>query len=357
VFGPIVISVVAAIYSGLAPRSGGFDPAIDAVLPRVVKLYGLRVGMEAGFGSGVIVSPDGHVLSVYSLLTDARNVRAITADGTVHDAEVLFRDRRLQLALLRLTPPTESDPSPEAAAADDSTSPGFDFFDLSKDSELLPGDWILAAGNAFKVAEGDEPVSIAHGVFSARTRLDARRRVRDFSYRGDVLVIDAITSNPGAPGSAVVNLDGEFVGMIGREVISNLTHTHFNYAIPRDVLLEFYQTALAADVPDADMLAESGRPADPDAGPPTPDRLGLRLSNVGYKRVLPFIEFVRVGSPAHAAGVRKDDLILSINGRSVATVAEVEDRLGSTSASEPVALVLRRNRAIVTARLEKEASE
>jgi serine protease Do len=350
----MILSAVALSVAGGPAPSGGFDRAIEIILPRVVKLYGLRVGMEAGFGSGVIVSPEGHVLSVYSLLTDARHVRAVTADGKVHDAEVLYRDRDLQLALLQLRPSAEAGAEGRASGSDgQGPSTVFRHFELREEVELLPGDWILSAGNAFKVAEGEESVSIAHGVFSARTRLDARRRVRDFSYRGDVLVIDAITSNPGAPGSAMVNLEGRFVGMIGREVISNLTHTHFNYALPRDVLLEFYRTALSSGVPDAALLPK----ADNDEGgarAPTPNALGFRLSSVGYKRVLPFVEFVRSGSAAQAAGIRKDDLILSVNGRSVATVAEVEERMGLAQGGEPLTLILRRNRAIVTARLETE---
>lgn len=359
------------LLAGASPE-GGFQVAIESALPRVVKLYGLRVGMEAGYGSGVIVSPEGHVVTVYSLLIEAHRMRAVTADGTVFDAEVVHRDADRQLALLRLIPPPDSrgdefaDPSPDTTPPIDEVNPhspggsaenAFPYFDLSEEAALLPGDWILSAGNAFKVAEGDEPVSIAHGVFSARTRLDARRRVRDFPYHGDVLVMDAITSNPGAPGSAVVNLEGRFVGMVGREVVSNLTHTHFNYAIPRDVLREFFQSATSvkdgASFEAPEWASVTGDPAAPSVALSAAD-LGFRLSTVGYKRVLPFVEFVRAGSAAHQAGLRKDDLILSINGRSVAAVEEVEQRLGTLVLSDPITLVIRRDRAIVTAILQPE---
>ena len=94
------------------------------------------------------------------------------------------------------------------------------FFDLAVETALNPGDWVVAAGNSFKVADGAEPVSLAHGVFSVRTPLDARRTVKEFSYHADVLVIDGITSTPGAPGSALVNIDGSCVRMIVRFVTS-----------------------------------------------------------------------------------------------------------------------------------------
>jgi serine protease Do len=303
-----------------------------------------------------MVSGDGLVLTVLSLLIDARRVRAVTSDGRLYEADVVHRDSKRQLALLSLRAmPGEEPPSGRRGSVETPTrsagrrSPALPFFDLSIEATLRPGDWVLAAGNPFKVAEGAEPVSVLHGVFSARTRLDARRRLRDFPYRGDVLVIDAITSNPGAPGSALVNLDGQFVGMIGREVISNLTHTHFNYAVPRDVLHAYFLEATA--IRDGEFKAadwESARKVDQ-----TAFDHGIRLSRVGYRKVLPFVERVRSGSPADKAGVRRDDLILSVNGRQVPDAASFDARLEALAPQEPIHLVIRRGRAIVSVRIDK----
>ena len=340
-----------AVFSALpvvppSASGGGFERAIAAVMPRVVKLYGLGAGLQAGYGTGVIVSQDGLVLTVFSLLIDARRIRAVTSDGTIHQASLVHHDPRRQLALLRLTP-----------ATGDRNSDGgtFPYFDLSRDAALAPGGWVLAAGNPFKVAVGPESMSVVHGVFSARTRLDARRRLKDFPYRGDILVIDAVTSNPGAPGSALVNLDGEFVGMIGRQVVSNLTHTHFNYAVPRDVLYGYFLEACAAD---AGSVAQQHMRQARDAGKPSePVDLGIRLSRLGYKKVLPFVERVRLKSPAHSAGVRADDLILSVNGRNVADVSAYENRVKYLLPDEPVDLVIRRGRAILTIRIDPPRQE
>jgi serine protease Do len=337
--------LIASLITPIAARGGGFDRAIDAAMPRVVKLYGLGVGAQAGYGTGVVVSSDGLVLTVFSLLIDARQVRAVTSNGTHYEAEVVHRDNARQLALLRLKPPDQSgDPANELR----STGP-FTFFDLkcgaAEEAALRPGDWVLAAGNPFKVADGAEPVSVVHGVFSARTRLDARRSVKEFPYQGDVLVIDAITSNPGAPGSAVVDVEGRFVGMIGREVVSNLTHTHFNYAMPRDVLCEFFKEATG--VTPRDALAE----ANASKGGVDP---GIRLTRTGYRDIPPMVDRVRRGSAAELAGVRQDDLILSLNGKNVANPEEYDERLRSIATGEGIDLVIRRGRNVVTIRLEPE---
>ena len=339
---------MAFLLAPVAALGGGFDRAIDAVVPRVVKLYGLSVGSQPGYGTGVLASPDGLVLTVLSLLIDARRVRAVTSDGTFYEAEVVRRDPSRQLALLRLKPP---DHGGEAAASRDPVGP-LPYFDLkcgadaTREESLRPGDWVIAAGNPFKVAEGAEPASIAHGVFSARTELDARRQVKEFPYRGDVLVIDAVTSNPGAPGSAVVDVEGRFVGMIGREVVSNLTHTHFNYAVPRDVLCEFFNEAT-----DAMPRAASAAIASPSEGTVDP---GIRLTRTGYRNIPPLVDRVRRGSPAEAADVRKDDLILSLNGKNVANAEEYDEQLRFVPRDRPLDLVVRRGRSIVAIHIEPE---
>jgi len=338
--------LIASLIAPIAARGGGFDRAIDAAMPRVVKLYGLGVGAQAGYGTGVVVSSDGLVLTVLSLLIDSRRIRAVTSDGTHYEAEVVHRDNARQLALLRLKPP---DQGGDPTIPPDTIGP-FVHFDLkcgaADEAALRPGDWVIAAGNPFKVADGAEPVSVVHGVFSARTRLDARRSVKEFPYQGDVLVIDAITSNPGAPGSAVVDVEGRFVGMIGREVVSNLTHTHFNYAMPRDVLCEFFKEA--TDVTPRDALAATGKASEGGIDP------GIRLTRTGYRDIPPMVDRVRRGSAAELAGVRQDDLILSINGKNVSNPEEYDERLRSIAAGEGIDLVIRRGRNVVTIRLEPE---
>jgi len=342
----------------LASEGAGLGRAIAAVKPRVVKLYGLGAGSHAGYGSGVLVSRDGLVLTVYSLLLDARTVRAVTADGSRYEAEVLQRDLPRQLALLRLRRGNASGEDPREAAAPAETGP-FPFFELSCDAAasdepiaVRPGDWLIAAGNPFKVADGAEDVSITRGVFSTRTRLDARRGVRDFPYHGDVLVVDAITSNPGAPGSAVVDIEGCFLGMVGREVVSNLTHTHFNHAIPRDVLCEFLQEAASA----SSATVRGGAPTEPKvhsaSAAPVVD-YGIRMSRAGYQKALPFVERVQRDSPASRAGLRKDDLILSVNGKNVADVDEFDLRMKDPSSFEAVELLVRRERTILTIRVDQ----
>jgi serine protease Do len=340
--------------SQAALADAGYDKAIDVLLPRVVKLYGIGVGEQAGYGSGVVVSEDGLVLTVFSLLIDARTLRAVAADGATYEAEVIHRDVDKQLALLRLKSNGQGPSLPYFNIGCRGSAAEGDAPDCSELTR--PGDWIVAAGNPFKVADGAEPVSLAHGVVSTRTRLDARRRIKDHPYRGDVLVIDAITSNPGAPGSAVVNLDGVFVGMIGRVVTSNLTHTHFNYAVPRDVLATYLNEARNAGTSEAPSLAR----LDAILGTKTEQGqvdLGMRITRTGYTRLPPMVERVQWGSPAEKAGLRRDDVILSLNGRTVPDLEAYDARISTLVANEPVTIVVRRGERVLSLQVAPASAE
>ncbi len=346
---PCILGMCGILLSIITPQAsaGGFDYAFHIAQQRVVKLYGMGAGQQVGYGTGMIASEDGYIVTVLSLLVSGNRIRAVTANGSRYEADLIKRDADRQLALLKLKWPEDV----HQPLQDKPIGP-LPFFDFTCDpapqaachEPLLPGDWILAAGNPFKIANGSEQMSLAHGVFSVRTRLDARRRTKDFPYTGDVLVIDAITSNPGSPGSAMVNLQGELVGMIGRLVISNRTHTHLNYAIPYDVLADFFKQATQAS--NADM-AKTTIPTEVEAFD-----TGIRISRTGYRTILPFVDRVVRNSPAQRAGLRKDDLILSVNDHEVSDVSQFDKRMNVRGPAETVELIVLRGRSIVTIHIE-----
>jgi len=320
-----------------------FARAIAVASPAIVKLYGAGVAAEHGYGSGVVVSQDGEVVTTLSLLLESPNIRAVTSDGRLYRGEVRYRDPARQLALLRLqTTPQggeRSAPTDEQAAP-----PRFAPLRPGSSKALRPGDWVLALGNPFKVAEGEEPVSALRGVFSLRTPLDARHRVQDFPYRGEVLIVDAVTGNPGSSGGALVDLDGNWVGLIGKTLWSNLTNTRLNYAIPVEEVAAFLSDAAA------------GRSTEPvtATAPRSKGYHGIRLFPLAYRQGLPFVDSVDLGSPAERAGVRKEDLILSVNGAPVPNARAFQRACDSLGAGDDLALVIRRGETLVTVTMKLE---
>jgi len=297
--------------------NGAFKDAIAQGNKRMVKVYGATAGRVDGYSTGIIVSPDGLIVTMQGVYLDGNNTRVVMHDGTEHRATVLRRHRTMQLALLKI----------------DSATP--DHFKLSDKPVGQKGDWVVTLSNAFKVADGVEPMSANLGIVSLRTKMDARLSPRDIAYSGQLVLIDAITSNPGAGGGAVLTVDGDLVGSIGRVINSTETNTRLNYAVPSDLLKQFVEGTLAET---SQAVAEkSSRPAD----------LGIRLFTLGGRGQPAYVDRVLRGSPAGNAGLRPDDLVISMNGQKIGTVKQFQTIMESIEPEQEVIVIVKRRRQLI----------
>ena len=287
-----------------------FEKAIELAQARTVRIYGARIGREPGYGSGILISADGTILAATGTYLLAESIRVTLPSGESLEAKLLKKNEEQQLALLKI----------------DRATP--EFFEVEKTPVGVTGDWILAVSNCFKVAEGDEPLSVGLGVISARTRLDLKRGVNEFNYPEEVLLFDAITSNPGSQGGAMVTADGKLAGMVGKVLESKLTGTRLNYAVPCDVLHKFIvgeQTPAVVQTP----------------ATPRGD-IGIRFLGLGANRDPAYVDRVVSNSPAAQAGILPDDLIVSVNGAAMRTAAEAKKILPTSPKEEPLRLVIKR---------------
>ena len=293
------------------PIGNALQSAIDYGQARMVKVIGAGAGRVEGYGTGIIVSADGQILTSQGVFLDGQQTRVILADGSTQEATVLRRDRELQLALLKIERPT-----PE-------------YFELSSRPVGEQGDWVVALNNAFKVADKSEPVSVMFGVIALRTTMEARLNERDVAYRGELVLIDAITSNPGAAGGAVLTLDGRLVGVIGKIINSTETNTRLNYAVPVELVAAFVTGKGLESTATERTVGKVGD-------------LGIRIMELGGRKDPAYIDRVVRGGPAELAGLKPDDLIVSIGGEKIGTVRDylqVADRL---EAGQEVIIVVKR---------------
>ena len=317
-----LLCCIALAFANPAKAEQSFAHTINGVQPKLAKVYGAGGvrGLEA-YQSGLIVSADGYVLTVWSYVLDSDVVNVTLDDGRKFDAQLVGADPRLEIALLKI----------------DATE--LPYFNLDASIEMSAGDRVLAFSNLFGVATGNEAASVLHGIVSAKTKLAARRGAFQTPYQGDVYVLDAMTNNPGAAGGALTDRQGRLAGLLGKELRNSLNNTWLNYALPAGELV--------AAVEDIKAGKTRPRSADEDAKRPADAHdlatLGVVLVPDVLPKTPPFVDRVQRGSPGEKAGLKPDDLILFVNGRIVSSCRGLTDEVRLIDRVEELRLTVQRD--------------
>ncbi len=256
--------------------------------------FGLpRRRIENSLGSGVIVAPDGIVVTNYHVIKGSgrADIKVALADKREFPARVMLTDKKSDLAVLRIEAPRLS----------------FPYLDFADSDALEVGDLVLAIGNPFGVGQ-----TVTSGIISAL----ARTRVGKSDYQAFIQTDAAI--NPGNSGGALVDMQGRLVG-VNTAIFSKSGGSHgIGFAIPSNLVRVVVRSALQG-------VKEVRRPW-----------LGARLVRVssdiaeslGLDRALgALVEEVFAGSPAERAGLRSGDVIVAFDGREISDQRAFQYRL------------------------------
>jgi serine protease Do len=286
------------------------------------------------YGTGFLVSAEGHIVTVWSHVLDGDVVTVVLGDGRRYFGKVLGAEPRLDLAVLKID------------------ADGLPHFDLAQSHSTGPGTRVLGFSNMFKVAAGDEDLSVLHGVVAARTNLTARRGRFEVPYDGPVYLVDAVTNNAGAAGGVLTTWDGKLLGMIGRELRNAENNLWINYAIPVEELRATIEAIRIGDF--------SPQPA------PTGDHDPQRYTSLDFGIVLvpdviyrtpAYVDDVLPGSLADGVDLQPDDLIVFVNGELVHSIRTLQAQLGRLQAEDDVTIVVRRGKQLVSATLRVPRKE
>ncbi|MGI9470141.1 MAG: S1C family serine protease [Rubripirellula sp.] len=293
---------------------------------RVVKIYGAGglTGMEA-YQSGFLVSPDGHIATAWSYVLDVEPI-VLLDDGRRFESKIVGFEPSLELAVLKI----------EAS--------GLPFFRIQEDSSIQWGDPILAVSNLFNIATGNEPASVMQGTVAAITDLDARRGTFKTPYRGKVLILDLIANNPGAAGGAVIDSEGELVGMLGKELRDSATGVWLNYAVPASSLRKTIGDIIAGR---KTTVAEDSSPMLARKDSHNLFSLGLVMIPDVLETTPAYVDDVTRESPAATADLRPDDLVLLVNGKRVDSQRTLRTLLRTIDRRDNVELTVQRDSQII----------
>lgn len=313
-----------------AIHAQGLVETVAVAKTKMVKIYGAGgfSGLE-DYQTGISISADGHILTSWSHVLDTDVVAVVLDDGRRYEAKLVGHDPRIEIAVLKI----EAEDLP--------------FFNLDDSTDARPGDVVLALTNLYGVATGNEPVSVQLGTITAVAPLDGERTGGRLPYKGSVYVVDAMTSNPGTPGGAMVDRAGNLVAMVGKDLKRANQNIWMNYGMPTMAMQQSIEDILAGKL----IAGGSNDDRQPPGEPMTLELLGFALVPDVVGKTPPFVDRVIPSSSASSV-LQKDDLILFVNDQLVASCSHVVAELGWIHRDDPVTLTLQRGQEIVTVDLE-----
>jgi len=266
-----------------------------------------RTERQSGLGSGVIVSRDGYILTNHHVIDGAEQITIETSDNRAFRARLVGSDPPSDLAVLKI----------EAA--------NLPVLSLANSDEVRVGDVVLAVGNPLGVGQ-----TVTQGIISAKGRATG---LGDGSFE-DFLQTDA-PINRGNSGGALVSTTGELVGINSQILSPSGGSIGIGFAIPSNMARNVMQQLITTGKVRRGVLGIFGQAlsADLAAG------FGLEQARGAL------VSEVQPNSPAAAAGVRRGDVIVAIDGSPVADYNSLRNRIASTQPGSTVALrVLRDGR-------------
>jgi len=273
---PAVVNVYAA--KVVQNRNPLFD---DPIFRRFFGVPGNGPQVQRSLGSGVIVDPSGLVVTNVHVIEGADDIKVSLADKREFEAEIVLKDKRSDVAVLRLKDAHERFPSLEFANSD----------------ALQVGDVVLAIGNPFGVGQ-----TVTHGIVSALARTQVGITDYQFFIQTDAAI------NPGNSGGALVDLSGRLVG-INTAIFSRSGGSQgVGFAIPSNMVRVVVASALTGShVIKRPWLGAKLQAVTPDIA----DSMGLK------RPAGALIASVTSGGPAAQAGLKAGDVIVSVDDQEV----------------------------------------
>lgn len=309
-------------------RLGGFDPAEflkanpgKTDLTRTLNLADPTVIAEHGCGGGVVIDPAGQVLVNNHAIDGATKIYVHLPGRKGSYADIHAADGRSDLAVLKLlTPPPGLAPIKFGDARPFPTADG-------RKATVYPGKLVVLLMNPFSTGFGFDRPSAAFGALgNVRVRIpppaktSEQDKAKSFYHYGTMLETD-IRQNPGVSGAALLNLDGELIGLTTAAAAVTGGETTPGYAIPIDD-----SSRRVIDVLRRGEEVEYGF-------------LGVTFPRAGSTNI---ISDVYPQTPAEAAGLRMNDRIIRINGQPTTNYEDVLLFLGSSLAGSRVKMVVER---------------
>jgi serine protease Do len=257
-------------------------------------------------GSGFLISADGYVLTNNHVVAGADEIVVTLNDRRVFDAEVIGLDEPSDLALLKL------------AAGD------LPYVEFGDSDAVRVGEWVLAIGSPFGLE-----FSAAAGIVSAKGRSVPGRSI--YNYMAFIQTDVAI--NQGNSGGPLFNLDGEVIGINSQILSSTGGSNGISFSIPSNVAMNVIAQLRESGVVERGLLGVRMREV---------DHALAEIFEMQRPRGA-FVDEVQPGSPAEAAGILDEDIILEFNGHQIEYYTDLPFYVGQYRPGTQADIIIFRN--------------
>lgn len=270
-----------------------------------------------GAGSGVIISADGYIVTNNHVVEGADELTVTLNDNREFSARIVGTDKTTDLALIKVD------------AKDLPTLP------IGDSNKLKVGEWVLAVGNPFNLNS-----TVTAGIVSAKARTIGANGVESF------IQTDAAI-NAGNSGGALVNTQGELVGINAMLVSPTQSYTGYGFAIPTTIMnkvvadLKQYGTVQRAMIGIQDINANDYYDKMKEEG---------KEVDLGTMEGI-YIDNVEDGSAGAEAGLQKGDVITAVDGKKLKKMAELQEYLANKRPGDKITITYLRNKKSKTATL------
>ena len=282
--------------------------------------YGDESRKKVGTGSGVIISPDGYIVTNYHVIENSSEVIVRTNDNKEYEAVIIGFDEIYDIAVLKI---------------DSDKRLNYLFFGDS-DSTLI-GEWVLAVGNPYNLNS-----TVTAGIISSKSR-----DLNEYDQKNQSFIQTDAAVNFGNSGGALVNIEGELIGI--NTLIQSMTggYVGYSFAVPSNTVRKIFEDLLEYGDVQKGLLGVRGVALN------SPYSRQLNISETeGF-----YIDEIEEGFGADSAGLKRGDIIKSIDGFKINRFSDLSGYLSSKRPGDKVEVIyVRDNKSKTTIVILKKSS-
>ena len=259
-----------------------------------------------GFGSGVIIDNEGHIVTNNHVIEGSNSIEVTLNDGRVLKASIVGRDPQTEVAVIKIK------------------ADNLQFLNFGNSNELEVGDWVLAVGNPFNLTS-----TVTAGIVSAKSRGDmniignsSRNPYTQQNSNQPRTGIESFIQtdaavNPGNSGGALVNLQGELVGINTAIESETGSYVGYSFAIPATIVRKAVSDIIEFGEVQRAGIGIQGRTVIPE---------DVDKQNLKVNQGVIILDITQDGG-AQKAGLKSGDVIIALDGKKISSMGDLQEQI------------------------------